>query len=538
MKINLPVSNKEAPYPHGLILVSKTDLKGIITYANDAFIQMSGFSKEELYGKNHNLVRHPDMPEEAFEDLWSTVKSGRPWRGIVKNRRKDGDFYWVDAMVVPLRKNNQTIGFMSVRREPSREQVENADRLYREVKNKKAALKRRGLMETIYSYPFHTRYTVFASTMVALTAGAVFAGISGMPWLAVSFVIAEALLAVVSSLFLSRTVCHPLMQAIQFFDQIAQGNLDNNISVNGNDLSGQLVSSVAYTQTHLRVIIDEISRASATLQNRCDELQQEVSQVAAHSEEQQDRVANVSAAIEQVSTSVTQVADSSDEAAQSARATLMIVNEGNAQMGRSMESVSRVVQIVQTSNQTLNALSESIAKVGLVTNVIRDIADQTNLLALNAAIEAARAGEQGRGFAVVADEVRSLAERTSESTSHITQIVGEIQKTAQSAVSTMNDAVQEVEHGIGMLQRSNACLQEITAASQAVTDAASHIASATNEQSTATEDVAKNMEHISTLIHGNGSSILRVQQAVDELLGTSAELQELVRHFNPAKRAD
>lgn len=537
MKTNLPVTQKEAPYPPGSILVSKTDLKGSITYANMAFIEMSGFSKAELYGKNHNLVRHPDMPAEAFKDLWETVKQGRPWRGIVKNRRKDGDHYWVDAMVVPLRKNNQTIGFMSVRREPSRQQVEAAEQLYRQVKDKKRTLKRRGLMDMVYRYSFRTRYAVFASTMVALTAVAAFAGASGMLGLAVALIFTEALLAVTSSMFLSRTMCGPLLQAIQFFDQIAQGNLDNDIAIDGNDLSGQLVSSVAYTQTHLRVIIDEISRAAANLQNRCDDLQQEVAHVAAHSEEQQDRVANVSAAIEQVSTSVTQVADSTDEAASSARSTLLIVNEGNVQMRRSLESVSRVVQIVQTSNNTLNELSESIAKVGLVTNVIREIADQTNLLALNAAIEAARAGEQGRGFAVVADEVRSLAERTSESTSHIAQIVGEIQKTALSAVASMSDAVQEVEQGIDMLQQSNASLQQITAASQSVTDAASHIASATNEQSTATEDVAKNMEHISTLINGNGDSILRVQQSVGELLETSAELQELVGHFDAAKTA-
>ncbi|MDE1990814.1 MAG: PAS domain-containing protein, partial [Betaproteobacteria bacterium] len=106
MKVNMPVSGVEHPYPRGKILVSKTDLKGIITYANEAFIEISGFSKQELYGKNHNVVRHPDMPPAAFEDLWSTVKAGRPWRGLVKNRSKNGDHYWVDATVVPVRKNN------------------------------------------------------------------------------------------------------------------------------------------------------------------------------------------------------------------------------------------------------------------------------------------------------------------------------------------------------------------------------------------------------------------------------------------------
>jgi len=538
MKMNLPVTQKEMPYPPGSILVSKTDLKGTITYANMAFIEMSGFSKEELYGKNHNLVRHPDMPAEAFQELWETVKQGRPWRGIVKNRRKDGDHYWVDAMVVPLRKNNQTIGYMSVRREPSRRQVEDAEHLYRQAIGQKRPLKRRRALDFIYRYSFRTRYFTFVSTMVAIMGCAVLASTFDFIEAALGLVVAGAAIAVGSSVFLERNLCRPLMQAIDFFDQIAQGSLNNDISVTGKDLSGQLVSSLAYTQTHLRVIIDEITRAAASLQQRCSDLEQEVTQVAAHSAEQQDRVANVSSAIAQVSTSVTQVADSTDEAAQSARSALLLVNEGNVQMGHSMESVSRVVEIVQTSSSTLNELSQSIAKVGLVTNVIKEIADQTNLLALNAAIEAARAGEQGRGFAVVADEVRSLAERTSESTAHIAQIVAEIQKTAMSAVATMTDAVLEVEQGIGMLQQSNASLQKITVASQAVTDAASHIASATNEQSTATEDVVRNMEHISELIHGNGDSIQRVQLAVGELLETSAELQQLIGHFEEPDRLE
>ncbi len=115
MKNNQPVSQREVNFPANTYLVSRTDLKGIITYANDAFVDISGFSREELIGKNHNVVRHPDMPEAAFADLWQTVKSGLPWRGLVKNRCKNGDFYWVEAFVVPMKKNDQVTGYMSVR---------------------------------------------------------------------------------------------------------------------------------------------------------------------------------------------------------------------------------------------------------------------------------------------------------------------------------------------------------------------------------------------------------------------------------------
>ena len=140
MKVNTPITNVERPFPKGKYIVSRTDLKGAITYANDTFVEVSGFTRDELLNKNHNIVRHPDMLPGAFQWLWDTLKEGRPWRGIVKNRCKNGDHYWVDALVVPVRKNNQTVGYMSVRTEPSRQQVTDAEALYQQLKEGKAKI--------------------------------------------------------------------------------------------------------------------------------------------------------------------------------------------------------------------------------------------------------------------------------------------------------------------------------------------------------------------------------------------------------------
>jgi len=133
MKVNLPVTEIERPFPKGETIISKTDLKGAITYANDTFIKISGFTQEELLGKNHNLVGHPEMPPEAFADLWATVRAGKPWRGIVKNRCKDGDYYWVKAPVVPVRENDQTSGYMSVRTEPTAAEKRSAAARYQAI---------------------------------------------------------------------------------------------------------------------------------------------------------------------------------------------------------------------------------------------------------------------------------------------------------------------------------------------------------------------------------------------------------------------
>ncbi len=130
MKINKHVTDVEHILTDSDSIVSNTNLKGVITYVNDAFIRISGYSREELIGVSHNIVRHPDMPTEAFADLWKSMKAGRPWTGIVKNRCKNGDYYWVLANVTPLYENDQLVGYMSVRSKPTSEQIKTADAAY------------------------------------------------------------------------------------------------------------------------------------------------------------------------------------------------------------------------------------------------------------------------------------------------------------------------------------------------------------------------------------------------------------------------
>ncbi|HZX29870.1 MAG TPA: Cache 3/Cache 2 fusion domain-containing protein, partial [Rhodocyclaceae bacterium] len=166
MKNNQPVTNVEVPLTADTMIVSKTDLKGQITYVNKDFLEISGFSESELIGQAHNIVRHPDMPPAAFKDLWDTVKDGRPWNGLVKNRCKNGDFYWVDATVTPLKEDGQVIGYMSLRRQPERAKVEAAEALYREINAGRATLARKA--------GFFARLSL--GNKVTLAAAAVIAG--------------------------------------------------------------------------------------------------------------------------------------------------------------------------------------------------------------------------------------------------------------------------------------------------------------------------------------------------------------------------
>jgi aerotaxis receptor len=178
MKNNQPVTQTEKPYPSGRYLVSKTDLKGIITYVNDTFVELSGFERAELIGKSHNIVRHPDMPPQAFEDLWRTVKQELPWTGIVKNRTKNGDYYWVKAFVVPVRENDAVVGYMSARSQPSRAEVAAAEQAYRSLNQTRATLDTRPpLLKRI---SIRARLMGIMAIVAAMLIGGAVVGIGGI----------------------------------------------------------------------------------------------------------------------------------------------------------------------------------------------------------------------------------------------------------------------------------------------------------------------------------------------------------------------
>ena len=536
MKNNLPVTQVEVPFPRGRYIVSRTDLKGITTYANDTFVDISGFAREELIGKNHNVVRHPDMLPGAFAWLWDTIKEGRPWRGMVKNRAKNGDFYWVDALVVPVLKNNQTIGYMSVRTEPSRQQIADAEALYRQLKEGKTSIpkpsfwmrvsldaKLTGLilwlmLAQAVSVAFHLLGASSGLSPQAIDGTLQLVGISGMA-------------AGVWLLLMKTQIMSIIQRSISRLEHISQGDLTDLIPLHRVDELGRLNDSLVTMQTHLKAMMAEIAEAADQVGENADALSSEMEQTRKVTHIQSSAASNIAAAVEQLVSSVNEIADSAQQASLAVDASHGLLNEASLRMNESQVASQHVVRTVNDAGQTMVELFQSITAINRVSQVIRGIADQTNLLALNAAIEAARAGETGRGFAVVADEVRKLAENSSKQTSEITASVMEIQRITQIAVSTMEAAGTQVSGADSAMSAARLGLDAVSHHGQEVASISMHIADGTRQQAAAGNEIAGQVDGIVSGIDQTSASIAEVTEKAGQMKGTATRLRQLIGHF-------
>jgi aerotaxis receptor len=533
---NLPITTVEVPFPKGRYLVSRTDLKGAITYANDTFVELSGFTREELIGKNHNVVRHPDMLPDAFAWLWATIKDGRPWRGIVKNRCKNGDFYWVDALVVPVLKDNQTIGYMSVRTEPSRQQVAEAEALYRQLQDGKANIPKPNLWMRLSMKAKLSGLVLFLIGTHAL-GGAI--NLFG-PAIGLSAGTIETCLQLLGSTAIVAGIWLLVIQAnlmtivgriIGRLENIAQGDLTDKIPLHRVDELGRLNDALVTMQTHLKAMMAEIAEAADVVGKNADVLQSEMKQTRQVALIQSDAVARIAAAVEELVASVNEIADSAKQASSTVQASHHLLTDAVSRMGESQQASQNVVSTVNDAGKTMSELFQSITAIDRVSQVIRGISDQTNLLALNAAIEAARAGESGRGFAVVADEVRKLAEGAGKQTSEITSSVQEIQRITQIAVGTMEAAGIHVASADVAASAARSELDAVFRHGKEVVSISDHIADGTRQQSAAGNEIASQVEGIVSGIEQTTTSISAVTQRTIQMKETSSKLQQLIGYF-------
>ena len=540
MKTNLPVTQNEAPFPKGCYVVSRTDLKGIITYANETFVDLSGFTRDELIGKNHNLVRHPDMPVAAFQDLWDTVKEGRPWRGVVKNRCKNGDYYWVEALVVPVRKDDRTIGYMSVRTEPSRAQIAEAEALYRQLNVIKKPLPKPGFWQRT---ALRTKQRALLGTIIvaqmlagAIQLGADNSGLSSTFATGATSTLAGVTIAAALFLLYTQEFMMTIIERIVGrLDHIAQGDLTDVIPLHRVDELGKLNDGLVTMQTHFKAMLAEIAEAATTVGRNAEGLTREMQRTQEVTLIQSSAASSIAASVEELVASVHEIAGNATRASESMQNTQTLLTSAGRSMGDSQHASTNVVTTVTSASQAMAELFQSIMAINQVSQVIKEIADQTNLLALNAAIEAARAGESGRGFAVVADEVRKLAEKSSQQTTEISSSIQNIQRVTQIAVQTMETAGEQVQGANSALSAARDGLETVAQQNAEVAGLSNHIAGGTFEQSAAGDEIARRIEEIAGGVDAVSHAVSGAVTQSREMQKVSEHLQKLIAYFRYIK---
>ena len=487
------VTQNEYPLDDDTTLMSTTDVHSYITHANDTFVQVSGYQLDELTGQPHNMVRHPDMPKAAFADMWYTLQQGEPWSGIVKNRRKNGDHYWVRANAVPMVRRGQVTGYMSIRTRATAEEIAAVEPLYRALNDgrckkriHKGLVVGKGWLGKLPAMPLRWRVRSVMAVLFAGLAATLAATSAG--WLPLA---AAAVVMLMGTLLFEQQIVRPVENVARQALRVATGERNSVQHLNRSDELGLTLRAVGQLGLMCRWLINDVSSQVVSVRDGSDRLAQ-------GNEDLNDRtrqtVANVQQTVATMNQMAASVQSNSETAAEvdklSVAASSAATKGGNA---------------MQTVVKTMDDIADSTQRIGSITSLINDIAFQTNILALNAAVEAARAGEQGKGFAVVAGEVRHLASRSASAANDIRKLI--------------DASASKVQSGSEQVHAAGRTMDDIVVQVKNVTQLIAQISHATSEQATGLSELTRAVAELDSITQKNA-----------DLVEESAHISAMVKH--------
>ncbi|MEH6566396.1 MAG: PAS domain-containing methyl-accepting chemotaxis protein [Halopseudomonas sp.] len=517
MRNNQPTTQRERTFPEEQRLISTTNLKGIITYCNDAFVDVSGFDRTELIGSPHNMVRHPDTPSAVFAHMWADLKKGHAWMGIVKNRCKNGDHYWVNAFVTPIYEGGQIQGYESVRVKTTAGQVQRAEALYARLNKGKKAFGADWSGVALHVIP--------SALMLAVGAAAG----AAMGWSGVAL---GAAIGLPAGLALKAIFDQRLSRIINVADSSITDPLLAQMYTPYQGALGQIEMAIHSQQARLQTCLTRLADSAEQLKRQAVEASQLATQSSSGLAQQRNETDLVAAAINEMAAATQEVSGNVQSTATATRDASDLALHGKTVAAQARGAIESLLNAVNAASGVTNKLASDAREIGTVVDVIKGIAEQTNLLALNAAIEAARAGEQGRGFAVVADEVRALASRTAQSTEQIHSLIANLQQAAQGTVESMRVGNEQAERGVEQVIAADEALEGIRQAIERINDMAGQIASAAEEQSHVAEEINRNVTNIASLADSTSQDAQRSADLSGELSATAEQQVNLVERFN------
>ncbi|EKR74895.1 PAS domain S-box protein [Leptospira noguchii str. 2006001870] len=562
MRKNLPITNQEIKVPINSVLISRTDTKGKMSYVSQDFANISGFSEEEMLGEPHNLIRHPDVPSEIFQEMWETIKNGNPWSGIIKNRAKSGDYYWVDATVTPVMSEGVISGYMSVRKKATQDQIQRAEVLFYQLKNTKSFLwklkegtqvlfKKLGLSGKIIVYSL----LVFVPLLFA-----------NFEWIRNGLIVLPLLGVICGSigiLFLINTILNyrkEIREVISIQKEIVSGNFLMEIP----EKKGS--TEIFEIRSSLRVFVISIWGLLVQIKENFEKNQELYQYLSQSSEQFQSKTQNQAASVEETASASHELSSTLDEIVRSIHLQstgLTAINDGIGKVNESIQNVSKsmdnlsfqtssVKEKASQSEETfekailaMNEIKEYSNGISNIIGIITSISEKTNLLSLNASIESARAGEAGKGFSVVAEEISKLASQTRNSIKDIVNLIDNTRKAVNlgaekfqeslSIVKQLTDYIGEVNSSATIVRASLFAQAEKLGEIRKNTDQVNQLGGTVSEssgfQKTASDEISLSMQNIAESSELIARTSGEIKQLVDESIRKAAKLYEILKHF-------